>query len=488
MSLTVRLTKRCTLFYLLFLIGGASSVLAQTKEPLIFPGVQSVGVVFTYDRLLNPYVIVNLRINGSEPLPFLLDTGTSFPLMIDAPTAKKLHLQPNGQKYRVNRSDVTGDIASVDKVELVGSLPGDAGNVVMPLDLKNINIYETTLPEGTFPDPRPVGIIGIALLDTVPLQFDFAAKTLTVYRPDYTPPPAKNALVLPLKRTDSGLYTVSLRPQEGDPLDFMLDTGAELVSIPQADVKRFRPAQTPPVIKNWWGINGLTSETMFLLPDPQLGNWQEPNVAVASSVRGYPGAILGIDFLSRFRVTLDVPHLRLILERSADYTKRLALSGLSCVSLASQKGQFAVIDVLPASNAANAGVRVGDKIVTVNGRSLGDLSFVAAQNWLDGLADTQAELTLEGAEKARRQVHYQRQSLFTIANGRGIGVGIGIVVTKEGKILIEATDLRSPASEAGLQGGDEIVTENGLPVKTTPFPQIAAQMKQPEGAEITLTI
>ena len=132
------------------------------------------------------------------------------------------------------------------------------------------------------------------------------------------------------------------------------------------------------------------------------------------------------------------------------------------------------------------GVHVGDTIVQVDGQDLSALSDESVSNLLDGYAGTKAEIVVKGG--GSQLIRYTRQSIFAIPSGRGVGVGIGITVTPKGAMLIEQVEARSPAQEAGLKAGDEITAINELPVRTTPFDRLAAEMKKPAGTEVRLQV
>lgn len=193
-----------------------------------------------------------------------------------------------------------------------------------------------------------------------------------------------------------------------------------------------------------------------------------------------------MNFLSRFRMTMDLKHKEMTLERSTDYAQKARLPGSPNVLAMKQHGEIVVYDVLPDSAAAQAGVHLGDVIVQVDGQDLSALPAESAQNVLDGYADTKAEIVVKGA--GRQPIRFTRQSIFAMPSGRGVGIGIGITVTEKGALMIEAVAARSPAQEAGLKAGDEITAINGLPVRTTPFDRLATEMRKPASTEVLLHV
>ena len=203
-------------------------------------------------------------------------------------------------------------------------------------------------------------------------------------------------------------------------------------------------------------------------------------------IRNEGHSLIGMDFLSRFRMTIDLKHQEMLLERSANYAQRVRLSGLPSILVAKQQGEYVVYDVLPSSAAAQAGIHAGDTIEQVDGQILSQFSAGAAQDILNGYAETKAEIVVKGS--GRKTIHYTRQSLFAMPHGRQAGIGIGVTISEKGTLMIETVDNYSPAQEAGLKVGDQIKAINGLPVSTTPFDRLAAEMTKPAGTTVVLQV
>ena len=291
--------------------------------------------------------------------------------------------------------------------------------------------------------------------------------------------------MLPLQR-ELNIYSVRLPLLHSSPLPLFVDTGSPYILLPPEIVTELHPEKTPPV----FDVANLAGETFevqaFLLPQFKIGNIQEPQVVVYAT-KGLPvPAILGMNFLSRFRVTLDLRHRQMWLERASDYHKRLTLPGLPCILATEQEGL--IVDVLSGCAAEKAGIQKGDKILRVDGQEVKTLSFSSLSTLLNGLAGTQAEIIVERARVQKPPIRFIRQSLFAMPNGRGSGVGINAGMSPTGKLLITAIERHSPAEEAELQTGDEIVAVNGFKVGTASLERIIAETKQPEGTKIILII
>jgi C-terminal processing protease CtpA/Prc len=78
--------------------------------------------------------------------------------------------------------------------------------------------------------------------------------------------------------------------------------------------------------------------------------------------------------------------------------------------------------------------------------------------------------------------------LYLKPNSSEVGVGLDAELNEGGSLLITGVTPKSPADEAGLKVGDEIVEVGGKPVKDLTPEQIGAEVRKPEGAEVLLKV
>ena len=125
-----------------------------------------------------------------------------------------------------------------------------------------------------------------------------------------------------------------------------------------------------------------------------------PEALVGLSVRGtlrstgYDG-LLGADFLARYRVTFDYARRRMYLEPRVPVPPRVELdmSGLYLLTDRASRG-IIVQEVRPGSPADSAGVRPGDALVALDGRSAAEMSLAAVRRLLRSENGRVVRLTL----------------------------------------------------------------------------------------------
>ena len=78
--------------------------------------------------------------------------------------------------------------------------------------------------------------------------------------------------------------------------------------------------------------------------------------------------LIGPDVLSQFDVTVDYARSRVILEKNANYGRRDSHDRAG-VWMGQQDSSFTAVDVIAGGPADQAGVRAGDTILEIDGRS-----------------------------------------------------------------------------------------------------------------------
>jgi C-terminal processing protease CtpA/Prc len=110
---------------------------------------------------------------------------------------------------------------------------------------------------------------------------------------------------------------------------------------------------------------------------------------------------VGAGVLKRFNIVFDYPHQRLIFERNANYGKADVFdrSGM-WINLSGDA--FEVIDVIAGGPAAEAGLKVGDKIQAIDGRPVSQLSLPAVRlKFRSAAPGTKLHLTVQSGGSTR---------------------------------------------------------------------------------------
>lgn len=108
-----------------------------------------------------------------------------------------------------------------------------------------------------------------------------------------------------LPRAPDGHYYLTLQI-DGQPLEFMVDTGASNVVLSQQDARRLG---IDPEALAYIGVantaNGVVRTARVTLQDVRLGPISDPNLRAYVTQGDMDGSLLGMDYLGRYRIEID---------------------------------------------------------------------------------------------------------------------------------------------------------------------------------------
>jgi aspartyl protease/PDZ domain-containing protein len=356
-------------------------------------------------ELVMRHVIVKVRVNGSRPLSFVLDTGANTAI-VRMPIANELGLSLEGNVTTGGAGPGTqaGKQVRNARWSLVGlETFSQPVSLALPLPL---------LPSGLGCDVD--GIIGGEFIRQFVVQLDYQARTITLHDPQAFAY-AGGGSILPLDFTRSGHPVVSgiVTPAGGPPIEhrFLLDigSGGALVlhspfaaehGLPRADDRTIRAIGMA-------GAGGAAAGRLGRVQSLQLGPFTidrpftmfSQDQAGAFSDRSLAGNI-GAQIARRFRLVFDYSRRRLILEQAPAFAEPFdrAFSGLAVRAEGSDYRTFRVDDVLEDSPATEAGIRKGDVITGIDDTPADRFTLTTLNELLDRQASH--EVTLRRADQS----------------------------------------------------------------------------------------
>ena len=319
---------------------------------------------------------VQVRINGSTPRWFILDTGCSGGSVIARHCADELELKlsPPVATHLGAGAGVAVGVATTPDVTL--SLSTDTLSVpalrVFPLD--HVSPYEGR---------RVEGLLGEDFMRRHVVTIDYARRTLRVFDPASFQIPA-GGVTIPI-RLEYGLVVArgSITPagQTPIPCRFIIDTGVRTTLVlfhPFSRAHHLLGPQGSAISGTiGGGAGGETRGDLGRLAGMSIGSVTiaRPTALCSRDTVGVfadrdPDGIVGGELLRHYRVTFDYPHQRLILEPAAgaetafDYD----MSGMFLVGEGDDFSRITVKSVADHTPAREAGLERGDQIVAIDGR------------------------------------------------------------------------------------------------------------------------
>jgi len=332
-------------------------------------------------ELANRHIILKVRVNGSRPLSFVLDTGAdSAIVMTDVAQELGLTLTGTVNVGGAGSGSQTGAMVKGATWSLDG-LAGFSQPVVLALPLMSLSAGMGQAIDG---------IIGGQFIRQFVVQVDYQAHTVTLHdRNTFTY--AGKGEALPIEfRQGHPVVTARVTPVGGLPLErrFVVDIGSGMalaLHTPFVTEQHLlaSPAKTVRVI-GAAGAGGAVQGRVGRVELLQLGSFQLRQVTTMFS-QDTGGALadaalagnIGAQIAMRFRVFFDYGRNRLILEPSPAFADAFvpAMAGVAVRALGADYRTFRVHEVLEDSPASEAGLMEGDVITAINGTPAADLTL-----------------------------------------------------------------------------------------------------------------
>jgi len=328
------------------------------------------------------YVLIQARINESQPLTFELDSGAGSGLVLYYKAAEALKFESQGKGKGRGAGGATFETSLIKGVSLnlSGVLMNNQTVVVFPPDRPPSNLGRNV-----------DGVIGYSLFSRYVVEIDYLSRIVNLYEPatyQYT----GGGEIIPITVQSKVPFARVQIPLMGrKPLDgkFIVDLGAarfalilntpvvaanNLLAVPQKTI-------TEPGAQ---GVGGEVKLIVGRLPSLQLGHFtfQNPVIHFAQDRKGalassdYNG-LLGGEVLRRFKMIFDYAHKRLILEPNASFTDSFEydMSGIRLRAESADVKRWKVFRLVENSPAVEAGLREGDFVSAIDGRPAAELSL-----------------------------------------------------------------------------------------------------------------
>lgn len=337
-------------------------------------------------------IFIPVTINGQGPFHLILDTGASLSVIPDVAHKAGLKVESSGETYGTGEKTVP--IQNTHVRDLAFG----------PVHLENVECGIIDMADSSYVFGRvPVdGALGLEVFQKYVVQHDYSRRELTFYDPatyTYSGPGES----FPFER--DGDIPVIDATFDGIAARFAVDTGARsalilygpFVAANKITEKYHATFQGV----SGWGIGGPVRSYMVRSQSLKIGKVElhdliarlSLNKSGATASSGKAG-LIGPDVLKQFTFICDYARSRLIFEKNENFGVRdhYDRSGMWI----SQKGDaFEVFDVIPGGPADHAGLKVGDAILAVNGKSTAQLILTEVRDqWKNSDPGTEIKLQL----------------------------------------------------------------------------------------------
>ena len=333
-------------------------------------------------RIVDNAMYVTIRINESNDVLAAFDSGLPLNgvLVIDSAAASKLGLVYVG---RVGLGGAGDETAVADlAVDATVSLPGVTFKGQQVLVARDTKRYDKWLPSA---------IIGGTMLNSCVVQIDHEKSLLHIYKSGsfdsltagerFEIAFSQGIPVIDAKLEHKGNHPVRVR--------LLVDTGADVpFALHSCEGLGVQP---PPDALTWYiseGIKGDVYGQWARIDAIHIGSFRLDSCLVAYPTAGFEdvrtllgqNGFLGLEGQRRFTLTFDYPHSRIYLKPNSWYGSPFEFNMAGLVLRTLRSGAWEVMDVIPNAPGSLAGIRKGDSIVAVDGRSCSSIEFAEREH------------------------------------------------------------------------------------------------------------
>lgn len=328
----------------------------------------------------NNLIIVPVRINGSKPFNFILDTGVGNTLITDPSVALALGL-PMFRKLAVagvaNRNSLKAHVSNIETIQVYKNIVAKKQYViVLEEDILDLSGYAGV----------PIhGIIGYDLFSKFIIKINYDHRKLVFYNPRrFKYRKKKKHEVLPItldaKKPIITANVLCNKDKKTTPVNLVFDTGAghALLLYENSSEGINVPAKT---IDSHLGatLSGNLVGKLGKIKQVQLGKY-----ALSQVITSFPDSSsyvsmksftprngnIGIGLIKRFHTIIDYPNKRLIIKPNQHFKEPFDYNrlGMEIIARAPAYKTFYIAHMRANSPAMKAGLKKGDQILAINNK------------------------------------------------------------------------------------------------------------------------
>jgi hypothetical protein len=353
-------------------------------------------------ELIDNRIFVNVMINRHGPFHMILDTGAS--LGVSPEVAQKAGLTAEGasESGGVGEKSVKSQNSHVRELTF--------GPVrLSSLDCDIISTADSPYVFGKIPVD---GFFGAELFEKYVVRHDYQKKELTFYDPQTYVYSGSGESVLFERQGNIPVVSASFDGIDGR---FGVDTGARSALIlygPFAADHHLAEKYQPKFQGvSGWGLGGPVRSYMVRSQSLKIGQFElhaliarlSLNKSGATATNSKAG-LIGPDVLKQFTFICDYARHRLIFEKNSDFGRSDSYDSAG-VWLAQKGDAFEVFDVIPGGPADQAGLKVGDHVLTVDGKDTAQMVLTELRDhWKTADPGTVVKIQVQDAAGAKREV------------------------------------------------------------------------------------
>ena len=326
------------------------------------------------------HIYFNVKINNSSEGNFVYDTGADG-LYLDS----LFYFKSKLDYKNIENAELGGVGTNKQKIQIILDT---IGFTYSNLEYKSVQTPVLNLK--SILGKKVDGILGFGFFKNKVLEIDYEKEFIKIYDTITNLTNIKEYDYLPISKTNNRLY-VNGNIQINDTLringKFIIDMGCPLSLVLTNQIAKDNNLENIDKKVQYYssniGVGGKSSGYTFISKSVNFGNYFFENAPVyyssdtvgALSRKDYIG-ILGNQILSKFRLVIDPINDRIYLKINKEFNKDLNIPrlGFSFIDRTDIEKGWLVTLMFENSNAEKSGLRIGDKILKVNGITVSNIN------------------------------------------------------------------------------------------------------------------
>ncbi|WP_221389650.1 aspartyl protease family protein [Dyadobacter sp. NIV53] len=330
-------------------------------------------------------ILLYVKINDTDSLRFILDTGVSSIIITDPYVLKpdKLRLTRKVNLMGAGEGSSISAHVAIDNRFSMGRLKANHQNiVVLEQDFLKLSEYVGV----------PVhGIFGYEIFNNFVVTIDFSRKELVLMSPDKYHYKTRKGDKHPITIEDTKPFTnaVTLFADGREhPIRVLIDTGAgHALLLNNTQKESFRLPEKVIRAQLGRGLNGVINGNLGRIDRLKLGRYELDNI-----VASFPDSIgfgsklhgktdrqgnIGCELLRRFKVTMNYQERYMVLKPVKSRLREKFehdMSGMEIRAEGKDLHSYFINHVVESSPAASAGLMEGDQLLFIDNRSASELN------------------------------------------------------------------------------------------------------------------
>ena len=410
-SLSRKAVARISILLLLLVIN--SGVIAQRLDLKILGKYKRIELPFIVE---NDFMVINILLDNVIPVRFIIDTGAENTVLLEKKMTDLLEVD-----YRKTFQVRGADVDNILTAHLATGIDLRIADRLLARNRSMLVLEENYFDFERITGTSIQGILGADFLMRFTVEFDFRRQIMTLHEPDDWKPTNKHVempsefvrnrpyLSVPVSVTGSQVTERRLLLDSGAGLTLLMHTFGDStdIDLPQLTV--------PTYIAN--GLGGSLEGSVGRAREIELGGKSLQNVISYFQPVDTAGlkflndrqGIIGNRLLRRFNVVINYTRKKVWLRPEGSRWKnkfKFDRSGLTVLAGGPNLRTYTIASVIPGSPAGLAGLRVRDRIVAINGKSVGFMT-------LSGILRK-----LVGKVGKKVKIRYSRDGEYTVVTFR----------------------------------------------------------------------